>query len=186
MLCSVEDCGKEATRKGHRLCEKHYYRQYRYGSVNVKKKAANGEAANAICKVNGCDRSVYGIKLCLMHYQRYYRIGYAGQAEPLHRLDGEGHLNQNGYIIHTRNKERKREHREVAEKALGKPLPKGSVVHYLNGIRTDNRPCNLVICPSESYHQELHYRQRISGYKGPAPLQPDSKLHESGETTNQP
>lgn len=54
----------------------------------------------------------------------------------------------------------KYEHIEVAERALGKPLPGGAQVHHVNEIKTDNRGCNLVICPSRAYHILLHYRTK--------------------------
>ena len=50
-----------------------------------------------------------------------------------------------------------KEHILRAEKALGKPLPDGAVVHHVNGSR-DSGP--LVICQDDNYHRLLHRRMR--------------------------
>ena len=64
---------------------------------------------------------------------------------------GHPRANQGGYV---------REHILVVERALGWPLPLGAEVHHTNGDTGDNRPENLVVCESHSYHALLHQRLR--------------------------
>lgn len=52
----------------------------------------------------------------------------------------------------------KRLHEMIAEKALGKALPKGALVHHLNGNPRDNRNENLAIFPNIAYHKLIHRR----------------------------
>lgn len=52
-------------------------------------------------------------------------------------------------------------HRVVVEQILGRPLAGEECVHHLNEIKSDNRPENLVVCPTQAYHLLLHARQRI-------------------------
>ena len=49
-------------------------------------------------------------------------------------------------------------HIVLAEKALGKKLPKGAKIHHVDGNGLNNAPSNLVICPSQVYHNILHRR----------------------------
>ena len=51
-------------------------------------------------------------------------------------------------------------YREKAEKALGKTLPNGTVVHHHDPDITKNKNCNLVLCENNSYHTFLHGRTR--------------------------
>lgn len=64
--------------------------------------------------------------------------------------------------------ERRLSHVLIAEKALGKRLPAGAVVHHLNGIRSDNRKENLAIFPDGAYHAMIHRRMRAMEASGNA------------------
>lgn len=53
------------------------------------------------------------------------------------------------------------EHIVVAEKALGRLLPLGAVVHHVNDEKAENRNDNLVILENNSEHKSLHRRRRV-------------------------
>ena len=80
------------------------------------------------------------------------------------------YLDKDGYVLIGQGKRglRKLEHVLVAEAVLGKPLPKGAVIHHLNEDKTDNRPQNLVICPDRRYHNLIHQRMDALSESGNA------------------
>ncbi|MCO5144390.1 MAG: HNH endonuclease [Oligoflexia bacterium] len=58
------------------------------------------------------------------------------------------------------------EHREVAEKILGRPLAPGEVVHHINGRPWDNRPENLCAMDHldhDRYHEWYKYIHKTYG-----------------------
>lgn len=54
--------------------------------------------------------------------------------------------NKTGYVL---------EHILIWETVHNKRLPKGWVIHHLNGIKTDNRPSNLKALPYTKHHAHL-------------------------------
>ena len=63
------------------------------------------------------------------------------------------HTNCKGYVL---------EHILIWEQVHNKPLPKGWVVHHLNGVKIDNRPENLVAMPRGKHlHLAEPYKKRI-------------------------
>jgi hypothetical protein len=77
-----------------------------------------------------------------------------------------GSIDQMGYRVLWIKNRLIREHRVVAEKMLGRPLQKGEIVHHKNGIRSDNRPENLEILPSQSVHMKHHFTQEEAKRRG--------------------
>lgn len=53
------------------------------------------------------------------------------------------------------NGKKHNEHRYIMEQHLGRPLSRYEVVHHINGDKTDNRLCNLMVM-SLSEHAKLH------------------------------
>jgi len=86
-----------------------------------------------------------------------------GTLEGMKAENGKGRPKDgSGYVHITVDGERITEHTHLAEKALGKKLPRGAIVHHMNEVPWDNfTPFNLVICPDQKYHMLLHKRMRI-------------------------
>lgn len=154
--CSIANCYSPVKYLG--LCGKHYKRQWRHGDPH--KTMINMEGG--ICVVPGCGRPrKLSNGLCHVHGLRYYRHG---RLHTIVREKGKGTINAAGYRILGHKGKRIYEHRRLAEKALGRALPKGAVVHHMNGNGDDNfAPFNLVVCPNQAYHMLLHKRMKLLG-----------------------
>jgi len=84
-----------------------------------------------------------------------------GHLSNTRRENGAGYIDERtGYIYLKEKGIKKCLHVFIAEKALGKPLPKGAVVHHADGDRSNNKPENLVVCPDQAYHMLIHRRQK--------------------------
>lgn len=113
----------------------------------------------------GCDRmSTRSNGLCEKHalmLRRYGRTYKVREPNP----DGKW-FSDKGYVMMWYDGKEVREHVHLAEKALGKSLPKGAEVHHMNNKPWDNHtPLNLIVCPSRDYHMLLHRRAKELGYE---------------------
>jgi len=59
------------------------------------------------------------------------------------------------------------EHIIIWEQTHSKPLPKGWIIHHLNGIKDDNRPVNLAALPNKKHYLVLQVKaKRIQELEG--------------------
>lgn len=110
------------------------------------------------CTVEGCNKPNKARGMCCNHYELWKRNG-----NPLikkRRDNGEGTNNQVIGRVFSKNGVRKSEHILKAEKALGKKLPEGAVVHHWDRNKLNNENENLLICPDQAYHMLIHQRMR--------------------------
>jgi transposase-like protein len=72
-----------------------------------------------------------------------------------------GSIGKKGYCCILKNGRLKFMHREIAEAILARPLTSIEVVHHVNGCRSDNRPANLWVFPTDRDHHEFHHTGTI-------------------------
>lgn len=110
------------------------------------------------CSIPECGRQAVARGWCKRHWQNWNRNG-----DPAPRIkknaNGQGSV-RGAYRVFVRNYVAVGEHVLVAERALGKPLPPGAIVHHVDHDGLNNAPTNLVICPSTAYHMLIHKRER--------------------------
>lgn len=134
MTAICQSCGEEFT-----------LRQY-------DKDRGHGQYCSKSCLARENGKKLLGIPKSEEHKKN---IGIGCEGEKSYRWNG-GTKRQGGYIFNRIKKGKyMQEHRQVAERALGRKLRPGECVHHINGIQTDNRNCNLLICAT-GYHAWLH------------------------------
>lgn len=119
------------------------------------------------CSVEGCNEKHDAKGYCKLHYNRFVR-GCKNMSSNLIKKRG-GTFHSRGYVYvynpeyHRANKNGYvSEHILNWEKAYQRKIPKGYLVHHLNGIKDDNRPENLIIMrKGEHTNQTEPYKKRI-------------------------
>lgn len=109
-----------------------------------------------LCSIDGCGLKHDAKGYCHQHYKRWKLHG-----DPLvvkRAPSGVGYIGKKGHLHISINNKDTTVHRVIAEKAFGKPLPKGAQIHHADGNPLNNEPSNLVICPNAGYHRILHMR----------------------------
>lgn len=102
-----------------------------------------------LCTSPGCTKPHQARGLCAHHYRKARYCGkedLIGIIQP-HGPKGSGSVSQKGYAKIGQVEV----HRVRAERAFGRPLPAGAIVHHVNGDKA-NPDADLVICPDQSYH----------------------------------
>lgn len=165
-LLDCRDCGKEfeARRSDARRCpecnrihRKAYLHEYDHGKRRGQCIDCGKDIGNRATR-------------CLVCGNKARRGQYTGEASSNWK---RGITRANGYVYRRvkrgsggAGQAYKAEHHIVCEQTYGEPLPKGWVVHHLNGIRDDNRPENLERMPRHYHHTQPRealrpYEERI-------------------------
>ena len=103
----------------------------------------------------GNPRSDTPSKRCQRCHLKKLNSGQKGVNHPNWR--GEKYEHGPYYAVWSGTGKKEREHRIIAEKALGRKLRKNELVHHIDGNGRNNKNNNLLIC-DKSYHNWLHWK----------------------------
>ena len=102
------------------------------------------------CSVDECDKPRYAHGFCKLHWERVRRTGTT-----------EARSVTGKYVAVVVNGKSEWEHRVIAARVLGHPLPTQAQVHHVDDDGRNNAHGNLVICEDVAYHKELHRRRKV-------------------------
>lgn len=125
-------------------------------NAEIKSRYLGGASIASIVKAVNA-KSYTAVRLVLIREGVQLRKPGARAGEENHQFKGGSVVYRAGYVRVRGTRVSPAEHRLIAEKAIGRPLRRNEVVHHINGDKTDNRNCNLLVC-TQSYHAELHAR----------------------------
>jgi hypothetical protein len=106
------------------------------------------------CSVNDCGRPTIARGYCQNHYRVFMRRGTPIPPARTHKTFRA----TGGYLFEMKGGTTRYLHVQIAERALGKPLPTMAEIHHVDGDPSNNDPLNLVVCPDHKYHSLLHQR----------------------------
>jgi hypothetical protein len=119
-----------------------------------------GGKTSIAAKTNTRDKTIKG-------KPRRFIPGHHIRKERNPKWRGGSWINKQGYVLlfmpeHPRSDKsgQLRQHVLVCEKAFGRPLPDGAVIHHVDENGSNNQNSNLVICQDNTYHTLIHLRLR--------------------------
>jgi hypothetical protein len=151
--CVLLDCNSDAFAGGY--CSAHYHKIQRYGNPDI---SLNENQKDKICLVENCEKDAFSKGYCQTHYKTVFKYG---REFTIIGEKGLGTITKDGYREFNINGERILEHVMIAEKALGRKLIKGEVIHHIDEDKLNNDPSNLFLCPSQAYHMFVHTQSNI-------------------------
>jgi len=131
----------------------------RTGVARVLTHAGKSQSVSAWARDLGLSRKLICTRLNQLGWSVAEALSTVTHVAPSGKNYGAGHL-KDGYLVKSVEGVQRAEHIMVAERAFGRPLPTGAVVHHVDEDPLNNDPTNLVICPDQAYHMLLHRRMR--------------------------